>query len=136
YGRSDATINRGGIRIGTSEVYRAVDQVTEVADSLIVDIPKSDGDSYVPLFVVMKENVDLTPEIEKNIKNQIRTQCSPRHVPTGIYKVNDLPQTLNGKKLEVPIKKVLMGESVDRVVNKGSLANPKALDYFVQFEWR
>lgn len=134
YGRSDATINRGGVRIGTSEIYRAVDHVKEVSDSLIVDIPKGGGDSFVPLFVVMKDGQELTPEVEKHIKTQIRTQCSPRHTPTAIYAVDDLPQTLNGKKLEVPVKKILMGKSVDKVVNKGSLANPAALDFFVNFE--
>lgn len=136
YGRSDATINRGGVRIGTSEIYRAVDHVKEVADSLIVDIPRDDadsGNSFVPLFVVIKDGHTLSPKVEERIKKQIRTQCSPRHVPTGVYEVDDLPQTLNGKKLEVPIKKILMGKSVQQVVNKGSLANPKALDYFVEF---
>ncbi|ASN03521.1 acetoacetate--CoA ligase [Virgibacillus necropolis] len=133
YGRSDATINRGGIRIGTSEIYRAVDQVPEVADSLIVDIPDGNGDSYVPLFVLMKEGKELTDDIKKGIKKQIRTQCSPRHTPTGIYSVPDLPTTLNGKKLEIPVKKILMGKSVDKVVNQGSLSNPKSLDYFVAF---
>ncbi|WP_156290323.1 acetoacetate--CoA ligase [Oceanobacillus salinisoli] len=133
YGRSDATINRGGIRIGTSEIYRAVDQVKEVADSLIVDVPLRNGDSSTPLFVVMKEGYSLTDETKQAIKHQIRTQCSPRHVPTGIYVVEDLPKTLNGKKLEVPIKKILMGKPVEEVVNKGSLNNANALEYFVRF---
>ncbi|WP_085993532.1 acetoacetate--CoA ligase [Oceanobacillus senegalensis] len=133
YGRSDATINRGGIRIGTSEVYRAVDQVKEVSDSLIVDVPLDKGDSSTPLFVVMKDGYSLTEEVKKSIKNQIRTQCSPRHVPTGIYEVSELPTTLNGKKLEVPIKKILMGKPIDQVINKGSLSNAKALNYFVDF---
>jgi len=132
YGRSDATINRGGIRIGTSEIYRAVDQVKEVADSLIVDIPKGD-DSETPLFVQMKEGHTLTDDIKKAIKQQIRIQCSPRHVPTGVYEVVELPKTLNGKKLEIPVKKILMGKPVGQVVNKGSLSNEKALDYFVEF---
>ncbi|RYG74218.1 acetoacetate--CoA ligase [Lentibacillus lipolyticus] len=133
YGRSDATINRGGIRIGTSEIYRAVDHVSEVNDSLIVDVPKGDGDSYTPLFVQMKDGKELTEDVKKTIKHQIRTQCSPRHVPSGIYQVPDLPKTLNGKKLEIPIKKILVGKPVDDVVNKGSLSNQDALGYFVQF---
>ncbi|MFD2044232.1 acetoacetate--CoA ligase [Ornithinibacillus salinisoli] len=133
YGRSDATINRGGIRIGTSEIYRAVDQVNEVSDSLIVDIPIENGDSIVPLFVIMKDGLELTDEIKEAIKKQIRTQCSPRHVPTGIYEAPDLPKTLNGKKLEVPVKKILMGKPLDQVVNKGSLSNVESLDYFVEF---
>ncbi len=133
YGRSDATINRGGIRIGTSEIYRAVDHVSEVSDSLIVDVPKGDGDSYTPLFVLMKDGEELTEDVKRTIKKQIRTQCSPRHVPSGIYQAPDLPKTLNGKKLEIPIKKILTGKPVDEVVNKGSLSNEASLDYFVQF---
>ncbi|WP_010529214.1 acetoacetate--CoA ligase [Lentibacillus jeotgali] len=133
YGRSDATINRGGIRIGTSEIYRAVDHVSEVSDSLIVDIPKGDGESYTPLFVLMKEGKVLTEDVKKTIKNQIRTHCSPRHVPSGIYEAPDLPKTLNGKKLEIPIKKILMGKPVNEVVNQGSLSNQDSLDYFVRF---
>ncbi|GAA0430938.1 acetoacetate--CoA ligase [Lentibacillus halophilus] len=132
YGRSDATINRGGIRIGTSEIYRAVDHVSDVSDSLIVDVPKGDGDSYTPLFVLMKDGKELTEDVKKTIKSEIRTQCSPRHVPSAIYDVPDLPKTLNGKKLEIPIKKILMGKSVDEVVNKGSLSNEASLDYFVK----
>ncbi|WP_188455986.1 acetoacetate--CoA ligase [Virgibacillus oceani] len=133
YGRSDATINRGGVRIGTSEIYSAVDQVKQVADSLIVDVPDSNGDSFVPLFVVMKDDLELTETIKKEIKKQVKEHCSPRHVPSAIYQVTDIPKTLNGKKLEIPIKKILMGKSIDKVVNKGSLGNPKSLDYFVKF---
>ncbi|HLR61038.1 MAG TPA: acetoacetate--CoA ligase [Lentibacillus sp.] len=133
YGRSDATINRGGIRIGTSEIYRAVDHVSEVSDSLIVDVPKGDGDSYTPLFVLMKEGEELTDDVKNTIKKQIRTHCSPRHVPSGIYEAPELPKTLNGKKLEIPIKKILMGKPVNDVVNKGSLSNQDSLDYFIRF---
>ena len=133
YGRSDATINRGGIRIGTSEIYRAVDRIPEIADSLIVDIPKNNGDSIVPLFVVMKEGHQLTEATRSAIQKQIREYCSPRHVPTAIYEVTDLPRTLNGKKLEIPVKRVLMGEPASEVVNLDSLANPEAFEYFVEF---
>ncbi len=133
YGRSDATINRGGIRIGTSEIYRAVDKIPEVEDSLIVDIPSPSGDSMTPLFVVLKEGYQLTDDLKKEIKKHIREYCSPRHVPTEIYAAPDLPKTLNGKKLEVPVKKILMGEPVERVVNKGSLGNEAALDFFLDF---
>ncbi|WP_163971469.1 acetoacetate--CoA ligase [Oceanobacillus halotolerans] len=133
YGRSDATINRGGVRIGTSEIYRAVDQIKEIADSLIVDIPLGKGESFVPLFVLMKEGQILTPQLEEAIKKQIRTQCSPRHVPTAIVEVPDIPKTLNGKKLEVPVKKLLMGKPVEEVVNKGSLSNANALDFYEQY---
>lgn len=131
YGRSDATINRGGIRIGTSEIYRSIDHINEVADSLIVDIPNKKSDSSVLLFVVMKEGIKLHEDIKQKINNQIKTHCSPRHVPTAIYEVHDLPRTLNGKKLEVPVKRILMGEKVEDVVNKGSLNNVQSLDYFI-----
>ncbi|WP_284140779.1 MULTISPECIES: acetoacetate--CoA ligase [unclassified Virgibacillus] len=133
YGRSDATINRGGIRIGTSEIYRAVDHIKEIEDSLIVDIPKEDGDSFVPLFVQLKYGNSLTEQIEKEIKEQIRKHCSPRHVPTAIYHVPALPKTLNGKKLEVPIKKILMGHDINKVVNKDSINDPTLLNYFIDF---
>lgn len=132
YGRSDSTINRGGIRIGTSEIYRAVDTVPGIIDSLIVDIPQKE-DSFVPLFVLLKPGYELTKDIKKSIINEILTQCSPRHKPSAIYEVFDLPVTLNGKKIEIPIKKILMGSSVDKVVNKGSLKNPEAIDYFIKF---
>lgn len=133
YGRSDATINRGGIRIGTSEIYRAVDQVEEVADSIIVDIPLGSGESTVLLFVVMKEGNTLTDSIRQGIRSHIRSSCSPRHTPSEIYEVEMLPKTLNGKKLEIPVKKILMGEHPDDVMNRDSLANPEALDFFTTF---
>lgn len=133
YGRSDATINRGGIRIGTSEIYRAIDHVEEVANSLIVDIPREDGDSSVLLFVVIKNDGELTAEMKHVIGKYIKEHCSPRHVPTEVYLVDDLPETLNAKKLEVPIKRILMGERAENVVNIDSLANPEALEYFIEF---
>lgn len=132
YGRSDATINRGGIRIGTSEIYRVINQVKEIANSLIIDIPDGKGDSTVPLFVVMQEDFSLTEGVKQLIRKQIREQCSPRHTPTDIYQVTDLPETLNGKKVEIPVKKILMGEPADHVINRDSLANPQALDYFIK----
>lgn len=133
YGRSDATINRGGIRIGTSEIYRAIDSMPEVADSLIVDVPLSENNSFVPLFIRMNEGVVISDKVKQKIKEHIKSECSPRHVPTSIHQVKDLPKTLNGKKLEIPVKKILMGESVEDVVNKGSLANPDSLTYFINF---
>lgn len=133
YGRSDATINRGGIRIGTSEIYRAVDQVEQILNSLIVDIPAEEGDSTVLLFVVMKDGELLTEGVQQSIRNLIRENCSPRHTPDEVYEVSELPKTLNDKKLEIPVKRILMGESVDKVVNKDSLKNPDSLNYFIQF---
>lgn len=134
YGRSDATINRGGIRMGTSEIYNALDRIKEVADSLIVDVPLNGGRSYMPLFVVLKEGVPLTDALKEKINAAIREYCSPRHVPDDIFQTADLPKTLNGKKLEVPVKKVLSGVPVEQAVNFGSLANPEAFHYFIEFQ--
>jgi len=133
YGRSDATINRGGIRMGTSEIYSALEEVPEVLDSLVVDIPITSEQSYMPLFVVLKEGAQLTEDVKKRIIQVIRQNCSPRHVPNEILTVDELPKTLNGKKLEVPIKKILMGIPLDKAVNLGSLANPDTLHYFIEY---
>ncbi|GMB09941.1 acetoacetate--CoA ligase [Thermolongibacillus altinsuensis] len=134
YGRSDATINRGGIRMGTSEIYNALESIPEVVESLVVDLPITSEQSYMPLFVVLKEGVQLSDDLKTRIKQAIRQNCSPRHVPNDIFRVEELPKTLNGKKLEIPIKKILMGTPVDKAVNLGSLLNPEALQYFLEFK--
>lgn len=131
YGRSDATLNRGGIRIGTSEIYRAVDKVKEVKDSLIICIEKDGGKFWMPLFVMMQEGQTLTEEIIKKINTTIREDYSPRHVPDEIIAVPDIPYTISGKKTETPVKKVLMGQDPEKVVNKGALRNPKSMEFFV-----
>ena len=136
YGRSDSTINRGGIRMGTAEIYRAVEAVEEVVDSLVVDVHKSDGSAYMPLFVILREGEELDAELEGRIKRSIRENCSPRHVPDEILQIEEVPRTLNGKKLEVPVKKILSGTSVDKAVSKGSLSNPESLEYFADLAER
>ncbi|MBM7644433.1 acetoacetyl-CoA synthetase [Scopulibacillus daqui] len=136
YGRSDATINRGGIRMGTSEIYHAVEGVEEVADSLVVDVQNADGESFMPLFIVVRENVQLDESLKNKIKHRIRENCSPRHVPNDIFAVADIPKTLNGKKLEVPVKKILMGTPLEKAVNQGSLSNPDSLEFFVDLAER
>jgi len=133
YGRSDATINRGGVRMGTSEIYGAVESLPEIKDSLIIDVPVADGRSFMPLFVVLADGAVLNEALIDKIKHQIRTQCSPRHVPDVIYETADIPYTINGKKLEVPVKKILLGTPVEKAANPDSLKNPKALDFFVTF---
>lgn len=133
YGRSDATLNRGGVRIGTSEIYRAVDKVPEVKDSLIICIEKKDGEFWMPLFVVMKDNVSLTDEIKKKINTTIRSDYSPRHVPDEIIVVPDLPYTISGKKTETPVKKILQGKDPKAVLNAGSLRNPESMIFFIQY---
>ncbi|MCH6266878.1 acetoacetate--CoA ligase [Neobacillus citreus] len=134
YGRSDATINRGGVRMGTSEIYSALEKVPEVLDSLVVDLPLSAEQSYMPLFVVLKQGTELSDDVRSRVNQAIRKDCSPRHVPNEIFVVEELPKTLNGKKLEVPIKKILMGTPVEKAVNTGSLANPDTLQYFIEFQ--
>ena len=131
-GRSDSTINRGGVRMGTSEIYSAVEGVEEVSDSLVVDIPRSGGDSFMPLFVVLEEGVELDGALKKKIKNSIKERTSPRHVPNEIFAVPEVPKTLNGKKLEVPVKKILSGTPPDEAASRDSLANPEALDRFAE----
>jgi acetoacetyl-CoA synthetase len=126
YGRSDSTINRQGIRMGTSEIYSAVEAVPEVLDSLVLDI----GD-WMPLFVVTRG--ELTDEVEAKIRRQVRSRCSPRHVPDEIVRIDAVPRTLSGKKLEVPVKKILMGAEPGKAASRDSLANPEALDWFVSY---
>jgi acetoacetyl-CoA synthetase len=129
-GRSDATLNRQGIRIGTSEIYRSVESISEVKDSLIINIEKEDGDSYMPLFVVLKEGFELTNDLKKRINQTLRQDYSPRHVPDVIIEVPDIPYTISGKKLELPVKKILMGKALETAVNLGSVRNPLALAFF------
>lgn len=131
YGRSDSTINRQGVRMGSSEIYRVVEGLPEVLDSLVVDLEGPGGASYMPLFVVLRERVELDAALERKIKDAIRSALSPRHVPDAVIAVPDVPRTLSGKKLEVPVKKILMGVPVERAANPDSLRNPELLPFFV-----
>ncbi|SHG38970.1 acetoacetyl-CoA synthetase [Chryseolinea serpens] len=133
YGRSDATLNRGGVRIGTSEIYRAVDKVKEVKDSLIICLEKEGGQFWMPLFVVMQDGTALSEAIKTKINTTLRNDYSPRHVPDEIIAVPDIPYTLSGKKTETPVKKILMGKNVKEVVNAGALKNPEAMEFFTRF---
>lgn len=133
YGRSDATLNRQGVRIGTAEIYRAVDTIAEIKDSLIVNIELPEGGSYMPLFVVLKEPHQLTEELKQRVKNALRSIYSPRHVPDEIIEVKDIPYTISGKKMEMPVKKMLMGKPLEKSVNIGAMKNPESLDYFIRF---
>jgi acetoacetyl-CoA synthetase len=132
YGRSDSTINRSGVRMGTSEIYRAVQAEPEIADALVVDIPRDDGEGWMPLFVVLAEGAELDDDLVARVKKGIRERCSPRHVPNEIYAVAEVPHTLSGKVLEIPVKRILMGEPPERAASRDSLANPESLDYFVE----
>jgi len=134
YGRSDSTINRQGVRMGTSEIYRAVATVPEVLDSLVVDVPRggSEGELWMGLFVVLDEGAVLDEDLQKTIKRRIREDCSPRHVPNEILQIEEVPRTLSGKVLEVPVKKILMGTAPEQAASVDSLANPRSLDYFIE----
>jgi len=127
-GRSDSTINRGGIRMGTSEIYRAVLAVEDVLDALVVDV----GD-HMPLFVVLREGATLSDDLQAEIRRRVREDCSPRHVPNEIVTVAQVPRTLSGKVLEVPVKRILQGTPADRAASRDSLADPSALDFFVEY---
>jgi acetoacetyl-CoA synthetase len=134
YGRSDSTINRQGVRMGTSEIYRAAGAVEEVLDALVVDVPRPECDAelWMILFVVLGEGVVLDAELRARIARRIREDCSPRHVPNEILQIEQVPRTLSGKVLEVPIKKILMGTPPGEAASVDSLADPSALDYFVE----
>lgn len=132
YGRSDATLNRGGVRIGTSEVYRAVDKIKAVKDSLIICIEKPGGEYYMPLFVMMQNGIELTDDIKKQINHTLRADYSPRHVPDEIIAIPDIPYTISGKKTEAPVKKILMGKNPEQVINPGALKNPESLKFFIE----
>jgi acetoacetyl-CoA synthetase len=135
-GRSDATLNRQGIRIGTAEIYRAVETIAEVKDSLIVNLELSGGRHFMPLFVVLIEGARLDEELRARIRQTLRDTYSPRHVPDEIVEAPDIPYTISGKKLEAPVKKILLGHPIDRTANLSALRNPEALDFFVDFARR
>ena len=131
YGRSDSTINRGGVRMGTSEIYRAVLDIDEIVDALVVDLPRDGTDGWMPLFVVLRDGAELTDDLIAEIRRRVREDCSPRHVPNEVRQIAAVPRTLSGKVLEVPVKRILMGTPVEEAASRESLANPEALDYFV-----
>jgi acetoacetyl-CoA synthetase len=138
YGRSDSTINRQGVRMGTSEIYRATAAVPEVTDALVVDVP-SGADSrelLMVLFVVLRDGLQLDDALRTQVKARVREHCSPRHVPDKVLQIREVPRTLSGKALEVPIKRILMGAAPREAASVESLANPQALDYFVELAGR
>lgn len=133
YGRSDATLNRQGVRIGTAEIYSALSKIDEVEDGIIVNIEYENGRHYMPLFVVLKENFELDDYIKEKIKSQLKKDYSPRHVPDEIYQISEVPYTISGKKMEAPVKKILLGMDVSTSLSRDSMRNPDSLDYFIEF---
>jgi acetoacetyl-CoA synthetase len=136
YGRSDSTINRSGIRMGTSEIYRAVLSIDAIVDALVVDVPRPGTEGWMPLFVVLREGLELDGELPREIARRVRERCSPRHVPDEVFQIAEVPRTLSGKVLEVPVKRILMGTPAEKAASRDSLANPAALDYFTEMAAR
>jgi acetoacetyl-CoA synthetase len=132
-GRSDSTINRGGVRMGTSEIYGAVLALEEIVDALVVDVPRAGAENWMALFVVLRSGVELDAALRRAIARRVREDCSPRHVPDDVFAVAEVPRTLSGKLLEVPVKRILSGTPPEEAASRDSLANPAALDWFVQF---
>lgn len=132
YGRSDSTINRHGVRMGTSEIYQAIEGIEEITDSLIVDLEFLGKQSFLPLFVVLQPDVKLDEDLKAAIRERVRKLVSPRHIPDEIYQVSLIPRTLNGKKLEVPVRRILLGHPLEKAVNMGAVSNPEALPYFIE----
>lgn len=133
YGRSDATLNRQGVRIGTAEIYSALDNLHELNDSLIVNLELDGGNHFMPLFVKLNEGFDLNEELIRKIKNTLREKYSPRHVPDEIISVDDIPYTISGKKMEAPVKKILMGFEINKAVNTGAVRNPDSIAFFQRY---
>lgn len=130
-GRSDATLNRKGIRIGTAEIYSVLDRIPGIKDSLIVNLEQEGSNDFMPLFVVLEESASLE-KLVPIINSTLREQCSPRHVPDKIFQAPDIPYTLSGKKMEVPVKKALLGMDVTKSMNKDASRNPEVMDYFIR----
>jgi acetoacetyl-CoA synthetase len=133
YGRSDTTINRHGIRMGTSEIYRVVEALPEVLDSLVVDLEYLGRPSFMPLFVVLRPGVTLDAALQNRINAAIREFLSARHVPNVILAAPEIPRTLTGKKMELPVKNLLLGMPLEKIANPDAMANPDSLQYFVAF---
>jgi acetoacetyl-CoA synthetase len=132
YGRSDSTINRHGIRMGTAEIYRVVEELPEIRDALVVDLEFLGRESFMPLFVVLKPGFTLDDVLKAKIAQQIRSKASARHVPNEVYEVAEIPRTLTGKKMEVPVRKLLLGADAHKVASPDAMANPASLEFFVR----
>jgi acetoacetyl-CoA synthetase len=134
YGRSDSTIKRHGIRMGTSEIYRVVEVDPEILDSLVIDLEYLGRPSFLALFVVLRAGGNVVPpDLRARLVQAIRTKLSPRHVPDDVFAIAEVPRTLSGKKMEVPVRRILLGHPVERAANRDAMANPGSLDFFVAF---
>lgn len=134
YGRSDATLNRQGVRIGTAEIYRVLNEIAEIEDGLIVNLELDGGRHYMPLFLKLKPGLKIEPELIQTVVMALKSKCSPRHVPDDIIQVEDIPYTISGKKMEAPVKKILMGMEIEHSLNKDAMRNPESLLFFKLFK--
>ncbi|QQR99002.1 MAG: acetoacetate--CoA ligase [Sphingobacteriales bacterium] len=132
FGRSDATLNRDGVRIGTAEIYNAVEGIELIKDSLVICIEKDNGSYYMPLFVVLSDTQSLDDTLVKEIKQTLRSKYSPRHVPDEIIQINAVPYTISGKKMEMPIKKILMGMPLEKSISLDAMKNPECIDEYLK----
>ena len=133
YGRSDSTLNRFGVRIGSAEIYRVVEALDEIADSLVVCLELEGGGFYMPLFVKVAGDAPFDDALRRKIAATLRSDCSPRHVPDEIHAVTEIPYTLTGKKMEIPIRRILAGIAPEKVASRDAMLNPAALDWYVDF---
>ena len=136
YGRSDSTLNRGGVRMGTSEFYRVVEEMDEVLDSLVVDTGAAGGEGRLMLFLVLRDDVILDDSFKARVARRMREQLSPRHTPDDILAIPEAPRTLNGKKVEVPVRRILAGSPVAETISPDAMSNPASLDVFVSLAER
>jgi acetoacetyl-CoA synthetase len=132
-GRSDATLNRHGIRIGTAEIYRSLLSVNEVEDALIVNLDLPGGHFFMPLFVKVRSGIPLDEALKDKIRARLRADYSARHIPDKIYAVPEIPYTLTGKKMEIPVRRILMGAAPEKAANRAGMAKPEALDAFIEY---
>jgi acetoacetyl-CoA synthetase len=128
HGRSDATLNRNGVRMGSSDIYRALETVSDVTESLVVGVERPDGGYWMPLFVSLAEGAVLDDRLRSAIRSAIRDGASPRHLPDDIIEIDSVPHTLTGKKLEIPVKRILQGQQPADVVDLGAVDHPEVLE--------
>jgi acetoacetyl-CoA synthetase len=133
HGRSDSTLNRQGVRMGSADIYEVVERLPQIKESLVIGLEEPDGGYWMPLFVVLAEGAELDDELRAAVRDALRTQLSPRHVPDEVIAVPALPHTLTGKRIEVPVKRILAGTPLAQAVNPGSIDNPDALRAFEQY---
>jgi acetoacetyl-CoA synthetase len=132
HGRSDSTLNRGGVRMGSAEFYSVVEDIPEIAEALVIDLSGLNREDRLVLFVALREDIVLDDNLRDRVNARLRARVSPRHVPDAIYSVPEIPHTLNGKKLEVPIKRILLGVSPEKAVSREAMSNPESLPYFIE----